>query len=380
MENELIYKIVVDVLKKFKVKHYSAQATTEAQLKNIIGQNTLQNELSIGKFGDTYVVATKVDTGDVVILGSSNNIPSGAKALGELLDVDDNVSLAANGSVLKFNGTSWVAGSLDIPDTLNELSDVNITSPTNNQVLKWNGTEWVNSAFPVAQVPTQLYQLTDVYSEGDSGAPALTDGKILMYKSATNRWEPSDIVDNSNNLGGISFSIIPFPLSTALSSSDNNSFFGLFRFTAPWTAKVSGVRIYLPNSVTGLLIDYKLLTDADITYGGTLTHGTGVLSDAANQIINVASGGTLVNMPLSGANALDLTKNSTYWLYLRLTNGSNGVVGGRTITGQSGLNNISPVYVNRVAGSSTIASLAITSANIPGVGASIGFLPYFEIY
>jgi len=65
--------------------------------------------------------------------------------LGDLTDVS--TAGAVNGSVLKYNGTSWVP-SLDntfVPGSINAFTDVDTTTtpPSVGQVLKWNGSNWV---------------------------------------------------------------------------------------------------------------------------------------------------------------------------------------------------------------------------------------------
>lgn len=41
------------------------------------------------------------------------------------------------------NMTRRLADSFNIPEVLNDLTDVNVPSPSSGQVLEWNGSAWV---------------------------------------------------------------------------------------------------------------------------------------------------------------------------------------------------------------------------------------------
>jgi len=88
------------------------------------------------------------------------------ESIGDLSDVT--ITGAVNGEVLKYNGTAWVDASVDYTEVTNtptnvstftndsgyltgitgeslgDLSDVTVTSAANGEVLKYNGTAWVN--------------------------------------------------------------------------------------------------------------------------------------------------------------------------------------------------------------------------------------------
>ena len=89
------------------------------------------------------------------------NAKSDVSALNDLSDVS--TTGAANGKILKYNGTSWeiaddsgtqsdwaattgdavILNKPTIPTALNDLTDVNTTGAANNKILKHNGTSWV---------------------------------------------------------------------------------------------------------------------------------------------------------------------------------------------------------------------------------------------
>ena len=73
-----------------------------------------------------------------VITVSACSQPSITLSLNDLSDVT--ITTAANGNVLKHNGTKWVNGTMAIGD----LSDVTITSATDDDILTYDTDKWVN--------------------------------------------------------------------------------------------------------------------------------------------------------------------------------------------------------------------------------------------
>lgn len=59
--------------------------------------------------------------------------------------IEVDTSGAANGQVLKFDGSKFVPGVASTVASLDDLTDVTITSIATNQVLQWNGAAWVNA-------------------------------------------------------------------------------------------------------------------------------------------------------------------------------------------------------------------------------------------
>jgi hypothetical protein len=106
-----------------------------------------------------------------------------ASSINALSDVD--TSGAANGKILKYNGTSWVVAddvdtnTTDISaNTITQLSDVTITSATNGQVLKYNGSAWVNGT---DSNPAD----TDALTEGSSNL-YFTNARAISAIQGTN--------------------------------------------------------------------------------------------------------------------------------------------------------------------------------------------------
>ena len=104
--------------------------------------------------------------------------------LSDLTDI--NVSNAAEGQVLTFDGSNWIAktvtsGGVSI-ENLKELNDVSISSATDGQVLTFdNGTgKWVNKSVAAAK-----YNLEDLQNVKITN---IADGQILKYDASSEKW------------------------------------------------------------------------------------------------------------------------------------------------------------------------------------------------
>ena len=157
-----------------------------------------------------------------------------ASHLENLNDVD--LTGLANGDVLIYNSTSgkWEAGSTPATSlALDDLTDVTITGAATGEVLRYNGTAWVDAQLAysdlsgtptlgtaaaldagilannvvqlngLAQLPAVDGSLLTGVTADLSGATlddlsdvaypsAPTDGQILKWVAANNRWEPAD--------------------------------------------------------------------------------------------------------------------------------------------------------------------------------------------
>tara|TARA_Y100001968_G_C19426000_1_gene754392 strand:+ start:827 stop:1660 length:834 start_codon:yes stop_codon:yes gene_type:complete len=74
---------------------------------------------------------------------------SSVNILNDLGDVD--TTGAANGKILKHDGTSWVIGDDTAGTTINTVNDignVTVTNAQSNDYLSWNGSAWVNGQLP----------------------------------------------------------------------------------------------------------------------------------------------------------------------------------------------------------------------------------------
>lgn len=109
--------------------------------------------------------------GTTWIAGADNTGNSGATNLNELSDV--NTTGATNGSILKYNGTTWVIGNDNTGNNgaanLNELSDVTLSSSSSNQVLSYNGSQWVNKTISLS----------------DLSMPSAQEGQVLKYSNGS---------------------------------------------------------------------------------------------------------------------------------------------------------------------------------------------------
>ena len=81
----------------------------------------------------------------VITVSACSTVPASI-TLDSLDDVV--ITTAANGNVLKYNGTKWVNDTLTIPTTLGSLTDVTITEVADGDALTYDSTstKWVNTA------------------------------------------------------------------------------------------------------------------------------------------------------------------------------------------------------------------------------------------
>ncbi len=183
------------------VNYTAANANIDGHLSGI--DSKLANQL---ESGDNVSVLTN-DAGYITgITGES---------LGDLSDV--NITAAASGEVLKYNGSAWVDSSVAYSEvtgtptnvstfandsgyltaitgeSIDDLSDVNITSATNGQVLSYNGSEWVNSSASAGSLA----------GLSDTNITAPADGEYLRYNGSA--WVDAALSiadDSSPQLGG----------------------------------------------------------------------------------------------------------------------------------------------------------------------------------
>lgn len=74
--------------------------------------------------------------------GAWNQVTAGIAYLDDLLDVS--ASAPAAGEFLKWDGTTWVPGTVTNIESLDDIDDVVLSSPTSGQVLAYNGSVWIN--------------------------------------------------------------------------------------------------------------------------------------------------------------------------------------------------------------------------------------------
>lgn len=122
---------------------------------------------------DTFggVVAT---AGTVLVYNGTTWVPT---ARTNLLDLDDltdvNLSVVTTNQFLKYNGTEWTNQTFTV--ALDDLSDVVITTPATGHIVRYNGTNWVNVALAELVSLTQLSDVT-------ISAPA--NNQVLKYNGS----------------------------------------------------------------------------------------------------------------------------------------------------------------------------------------------------
>ena len=164
----------------------------------------------------------------IVINQDFNYVSDGNDIITDLDALSDvNVTAAANGQILVYNGTSnkWENADNSEITGLTALSDVTITSVADDQFLRYDSTsgEWVNETISIGGA-SELDELTDVtitsvadnqflrYDSGSSqfvnesvtivdslddlsdvDTSGLADGEALVYNSTTSKWEPQAV-------------------------------------------------------------------------------------------------------------------------------------------------------------------------------------------
>ena len=128
-----------------------------------------------------------------------------AQSINALNDVD--TTGASADDVLKWNGTSWVAGADGGGGggggaaTLNDVGNVTISSVSSGQVLKWSGTAWTNQAEAGGIALTDLSIITA--SAGNAGLAYNNANGQFTYTPPDLSSLSSDVVsDSSPELGG----------------------------------------------------------------------------------------------------------------------------------------------------------------------------------
>ena len=87
-------------------------------------------------------------------------------SINKLSDVDTATTAPANGDALKFDGTNWIPGSVDVSISTNDLTDVDTatTAPNIDDILSFDGVNWV----PVFNNGEQS-QIQDISENGNNG-------------------------------------------------------------------------------------------------------------------------------------------------------------------------------------------------------------------
>jgi hypothetical protein len=126
----------------------NTQGTSTASNNSVLSYSTSTGKwqprmLGVGDFIDTATSGVVVFTAS----HSGGHLSTKTLSLSDLTDV--NVENAAQGGVLKFDGTSWVVGTdsqgVNGANALSELGDVVITTPVAGQTLTFDGVRWVNT-------------------------------------------------------------------------------------------------------------------------------------------------------------------------------------------------------------------------------------------
>lgn len=325
------------------IQHQNALTITESQISNLQPYLTNINSQNINDLND--VTISNPSNGQVLGFNGTNWIPvtpsaAGSSALDDLTDVV--ISSVATDNYLKYNGTNWVNSNLpSIPTDLNSLTDTTISSPVNKNILIYDSgsSQWINNSFSTAGIaPTiHTHSTSDITSGTFADArisvsnvtqhqSALTitksqvsdfgtyltsssnlnnlanvdtttpsNGQVLTYATATNKWEPQTPSGSSIFSGA--------NLIAASNVSTSNSTAGNVLLT--WAAgsydtdtyrdTVTNTKINLPTaglySISGRVGPTTAIATTSIWLIQTINFNTGhVLQTLGSQIGHAAAG------------------------------------------------------------------------------------------
>ena len=149
---------------------------------------------------------------DLNFVSDSNDIITDLDALSDV-----NITAAANGQILVYNGTSNKWENVDNSEItgLTALSDVTITSIADNQFLRYDSGsgEWVNETVAVGGA-SELDELTDVtitsvaddqFLRYDSGSGVFVNETVNILTDLTGEsiWDLSDVSTSGRVTGGV---------------------------------------------------------------------------------------------------------------------------------------------------------------------------------
>ena len=185
-----------------------------------------------------------------------------AQSINALNDVD--TTGVSTDDVLKWNGTSWVAGTGGGGTTINELNDVgdvSISSVATGQVLKYNGTNWVNAAESSGGI-----DLDDLSVTSDSAS----GGGSLSYNNGSGvfTFRPANLSSYLENVSEDSFPALGGNLSL-----NNNNIWGTGNIDITGDVKGQGLKLTQNNSsintTTGTSGEIRRIGGAPYYFDGT---------------------------------------------------------------------------------------------------------------
>ena len=262
---------------------YLSSGDNISLLTNDAGYLTNINSESINDLSDVNL--TSPSSGQVLSYNGANWVNSAASA-GSLAGLSDTtITSPANGEVLKYNGSSWVDAQLAYSElsgtptnvstftndagyltninseSINDLNDVTITAAANGEVLKYNGSAWVDAQLAYSELsgtPTNVSTftndagyLTNINSESidDLSDVVLTtpsSGQVLSY-NGTN-W----VNAAASGGGGYTYSAITADPANA-QANYHYSCTGTFTITLATTGMSAGDQIRIKNMGSGTI-------------------------------------------------------------------------------------------------------------------------------
>ena len=260
------------------------------------------------------IVADQYDAGDVIF----DNTPTAGHGVGfavtsegvlnaiptELDDLDDvNISGAAQGEALVWNGAEWVNGTVSTVGSIDDLNDVDTTGKANADSLRYNATaqEWEAKPTTVEMTLAEYEALGGDYSGYENTNIIITDApnlnataqEISYDGGADTVWDKVEAVDSKATSGAVT--ITPASGISIIGQSNyiNDKSVGLSFYmekTGGWSTgwnvvgtvdKKPSVNVYCPLwNVTNGGGNGMCRIDADGTINFYLTTGGGIRLNA----------------------------------------------------------------------------------------------------
>lgn len=254
---------------------------------------TLLDILSEIDFGDLNDVNfTSLSNGDFVRWnGSTSNwvnvdIEDIVTSLSSVMSLDDlaNVSTAdaaATGSVLRKTAGDWqattpaaLAGSIN----LNDLADVVITSAANGEVLRFNGTNWVDATLTTGDITNNSNLSGGTLTNALNSADSRLDALETAPPPSSGAYRGTSVQGNSASSGVISFS----GLAGGINTEGSNV----------WSAGQPN-RLVVPSGVTLIRLHYYVYVGSNVTMGANIRqNGSGSAMQGTFGAADQTVGGT----------------------------------------------------------------------------------------
>ena len=241
--------------------------TLQTKLQNSINTSFTETDPIFSAHVSSDITQTDIDQwaaaygwGNHAVQGYLQGIS--AQSINALNDVD--TTGVSTDDVLKWNGTSWVAGTGGGGTTINELNDVgdvSISSVATGQVLKYNGTNWVNAAESSSGIDLDDLSVTSNSASGGGSLAYNSSNGVFTFRPANLSSYLQDVADDSDPALGGNLSL------------NNNNITGTGNINIDGDVKGHGLRLTENNSdinsTIGALGEIRRIAQAPYYFDGT---------------------------------------------------------------------------------------------------------------